>query len=440
MSITNITMSHFTSPYQMRLNSRQALVLLMIVACLQVNNVIAQSDDLLLPNPPIDSMQYTLTPVLLELNAPWAIKTDAQSRAWITLLSGQLIVTTPITPFYDKNSVQQQIIRLELPQLYLAGQGGLMDVLILDSSTEFHKQLLFTYAKGTEEANAVSVVQVDMEWNDAQNLWVVAQQQSIFTVPQTKSTPVHYGARLAQLPDASILLTVGDGFDWREQAQNIHSPLGKVLRFDVQGQALPDNPYYGMASDQNTAKNSAVAWVYSMGHRNAQGLLVDHTGQVWSNEHGPAGGDEINLIRSGANFGWPVVTQGIDYSGAIISPFADYPDMHNPIVNWTPSIAPSGMSYYQGLLFPELEGHFMVTSLKDRAIYIVQIADDQVINQTRIKPPISLNNDAREFNELAATPRLRDITHTSTGQILILSDGDSGQLLQLKQVITQPLQ
>ena len=173
---------------------------------------------------------------------------------------------------------------------------------------------------------------------------------------------MHYGGRLAFLPDGTLLLTTGDGFDYREDAQDIASGLGKVLRMNDDGSPAADNPF------------PVSPWVYSYGHRNPQGLAVTEQGVIWLHEHGPRGGDEINRIRPGVNYGWPAITHGVDYSGALVSPYTEWPGMAQPAWQWTPSIAPSGLAVGVGDLFPAWRGDLLVGALVAREVRLLDIA------------------------------------------------------------------
>lgn len=377
----------------------------------------------------LSQTQYGLYPVLSQLDMPWAVKSDQQSRLWVTLMSGQVVVTTPLNLYQKPQPLNFQTLDLALPELYVAGQGGLMDLLILSESTATQKHLLVTYAKGNDSHNALAIQRITLGWVHSEDRWQLISSESIFTVSPAKSTPVHYGARLVQLADDSILVTVGDGFDWREQAQNKASGLGKILRMSLTGDPLVDNPFYQSAligSDPNIMKQ----WVYSLGHRNPQGLLVDKHGAIWAHEHGPAGGDEINLIRPGLNYGWPVITKGIDYSGAQITPFSQYPGMTAPVVNWTPSIAPSGFIRYEEALFPELYNSFIVTSLKLKGIIAVNVKDG--VYESQVKLDAVRVTETKTQIVTSSLPRLRDITTLPSGEIIVLSDGVDGELLHLK--------
>lgn len=368
---------------------------------------------------------YGLYPLIEDIPSPMALKSDQEGRLWITQKTGELLVTSSLDLYQNEQALTQQVIDLELKDLYVAGQGGLLDIIFLESSNEIVKQILVSYAKGNESANATAVSLISLSWNKAENSWQLDDSRVVFINAPTKSSPVHYGGRLAQLTDGTVLLTTGDGFDWREAAQDVRSGLGKILRFNLDGSPANNNPY-------SSAANQLERYVYSLGHRNPQGLVIDNDGQVWAHEHGPAGGDEINLITPGNNYGWPVVTEGKDYSGALITPFDNYPNMQLPQVNWTPSIAPSGMYFYENTLFSEFTNALLVTSLVAKTIHVTSLSDLSNVESTALDTQLIRiqQNDVMK----GQTPRLRDITALPTGEVLVLSDGMNGQVMQLKKL------
>ena len=210
------------------------------------------------------------------------------------------------------------------------------------------------------------------------------------------------------MKDGTLLLNSGDGFDHREKAQYLDNHFGKIIRINTDGTVPQDNPFI------NTA--GALPEIYSYGHRNMQGLIVTSSGDIYENEHGPKGGDEMNLIKPSLNYGWPAITYGIDYSGAVISPFTEKEGMEQPLLHWTPSIAPSDMVYYEDNLYPEFTGSFLVTALvsKDvKKVIFVNGADKQE----------SLFSDLNE--------RLRNIEISPAGFIYLLTDGPGGKLIKV---------
>lgn len=288
-----------------------------------------------------------------------------------------------------------------MPAVYERSQGGLFDVL---PHPEFaaNNQLYLSYAHGPPDANALRVARARLAGDSLVDLTV------LFETAPVKSTPVHYGGRMVFLPDGTLLVTTGDGFDYREQAQGLDNLLGKTVRLRDDGIVPPDNPFTGAADARGEI------WTY--GHRNPQGLVVDReSGRVYLHEHGPRGGDELNLVEPGLNYGWPVITYGLDYSGARISPYKEYDGMVQPLVHWTPSIAPAGMTWYNGDMFPEWRGNLFVSSLVERSVRRIELVDGTVTNQTVM------------FTGL--DERIRDVRAGPDGRLYLLTDSEKGRVL-----------
>lgn len=335
---------------------------------------------------------YQIQTIATGLHYPWAVVELPDGSVLVTEKSGQLrrILDGEISPPI-----------LGVPEVYPKGQGGLMDI-VLHPQYNATGWLYLTYAHGTDAANQLRLMRARLE--DTK----LVDQQVLFSARPEKATPVHYGARLVFMDDNTLVLSSGDGFDYREQAQNPASHLGKLIRLNDDGSIPADNPHI----------EGGVKGVYSLGHRNPQGLAWDpFKNLLFANEHGPAGGDEINLIRAGSNYGWPVITYGKDYSGANISPFTEYPGMLQPLVNWTPSIAPSALVVYRGAMFPELEGNLLSSTLKSKEVRRVILDGIQVSAQQSL------------FTELDV--RLRDIAVAADGGIYLLTDEASGRLLKV---------
>lgn len=292
-----------------------------------------------------------------------------------------------------------------VPPVYAAGQGGLFDVL-LHPEFAANRTLFLSYAHGSKAANGTRVARARLEGNRLRDVTV------IYTATPLKKGPVHFGGRMVFLPDGTLLLTTGDGFDFREQAQKLDSPLGKTMRLTVDGKVPADNPFIGNAGAQGA--------IHTLGHRNPQGLAHDPVrGIVFLHEHGPRGGDEVNILSAGANYGWPIATYGMDYSGATISPFTRYAGMTQPLLHWTPSIAPSGMAVYRGAMFPEWTGDLLVGALVDRAVRHVRLSDDgrRVAGQHWL------------FREVGA--RIRDVRVAPDGSIWLTTDDAAGEVLRV---------
>lgn len=330
------------------------------------------------------------------LEHPWSIAFLPDGRMLVTERAGRLRVISS-----DRLLLNEAVTGL--PEAYVAGQGGLMEVRLHPDFIS-NGWIYLSLAHGTRRANATQVVRGRLDglrWID---------NQVIFTARPTRSTPAHYGARMAFLSDHTLLITVGDGFNYREDAQRLDSHTGTIVRVADDGTVPPDNPF---VDDPD-----ALPEIYSYGHRNPQGIIFDpEAGLVWSHEHGPRGGDELNLIRPGENYGWPLATHGIDYSGARISPWVTRPGMVDPLIDWTPSIAPAGMSQYRGELFADWNGDLLVASLVEQTIRRVRIDGRQVTSDE----PIDLNLGRR----------LRDIQVGPDGALYILTDEKEGEVLRI---------
>lgn len=291
-----------------------------------------------------------------------------------------------------------------VPAVYHEGQGGLFDVV---AHPDFNNNglVFLSYAHGTKKANGTRVTRAKLVGNS------LIEVTPIYTATPLKTGPVHFGGRMAFLPDGTFLLTTGDGFDWRERAQELDSPLGKVMRLTTDGKVPADNPF--------AANPDAQAAVWSLGHRNPQGLAFDPVrGIVFEHEHGPRGGDEVNIIRRGANYGWPVATYGMDYSGATISPYTEYKGMTQPIVHWVPSIAPSGLAIYRGPMFPEWQGDLLVGALIDRDVRRVMLSPDgKVLGQESL------------FSQVGE--RIRDVRVAPDGSVWLTTDDPAGKVLRV---------
>ncbi|MFC3094576.1 PQQ-dependent sugar dehydrogenase [Alteromonas sediminis] len=340
---------------------------------------------------------YVKTTLAEGLNSPWSAVVTPQGEWLVTERDGHVVIAT--------SPSDQRRVKLTLNNLYVAGQGGLLDIVLSPSFTQT-QEVFISFAQGDSSANRLVVAKMKYDGN------TFTQPKEVFAVSPDKSTPVHYAGRLLFLPDASLLVASGDGFDYREKAQVRENQLGKILRINQDGSVPTDNPF-------TEREGQGAHAVYTYGHRNPQGLILDtDANRIYSHEHGPAGGDELNQLHPGVNYGWPVVTLGKDYSGARISPFTAYGGMQNPLVNWTPSIAPSGMAYYANVhsQFPSLQGHALVTTLVDKALYAIHLANGQF-------------SQRKAFSDISG--RLRDVIVSPRGEVAVLKDGAQASLILL---------
>ncbi|MBV2128618.1 PQQ-dependent sugar dehydrogenase [Arsukibacterium indicum] len=339
---------------------------------------------------------YQLTTVAEDLNYPWSLAFLPDNSMLVTERTGKLKQLSA-----DGELLAE--ISPALPELYVAAQGGLLEVLLPAAFAE-NQQLVLSYVCGNSEANTLCLATARWQQNQLTDIRVIFKAQ-----PYRKGA-AHYGGRMLQLSDSSIVLTLGDGFDYREQAQNPANHLGKIVRLMPDGSIPTDNPF--------VEKAGYAAEIYSLGHRNVQGIVRDSVNQlIYSHEHGPRGGDELNILQAGNNYGWPVATRGIDYTGARVSPFRQYPGMVEPIHHWSPSIAPAGMALYRGALFPDWQGDLFITALAGKALHHLQMENGKMVAEQLL---------LTELNS-----RLRDVRTGPDGAIYVLTDSASGKLLRL---------
>ncbi len=280
-----------------------------------------------------------------------------------------------------------------VPEVYFKSQGGLFDV-VLHPNFSDNRTLYLTYAGGTPDDNGTAITRAEWRGGDA-----LTNPKEIFRVSRRKDTPVHYGGRLAFLPDGTMLLTTGDGFSYRHEAQEISSQLGKTLRMNDDGSAAAGNPF------------PQAPYVWSYGHRNPQGLTVTASGEIYLNEHGPQGGDELNRIIPGANYGWPAICYCLDYTGGYVTPFTEWEGMEQPEHYWRPSIAPSGLA--------EMNGDFYNGALVDMEVRRLNMdANGKVTSEDAL------------FSEVAA--RVRDVRRGPDGWLYFTVEGENGRLLRAK--------
>ncbi|MEM7218106.1 MAG: PQQ-dependent sugar dehydrogenase [Pseudomonadota bacterium] len=334
------------------------------------------------------------------LSIPWCLAFLPDGRMLVTERAGRLRFVAPDGTLGAP---------LEgVPEPYVRSQGGLFDVL---PAQDFQTTgtVYLSYAGGTPEANNTRVVRAQLT---DEGLVDAAQ---VFAVSPTKDTPAHYGGRLAWHGE-HLLLTTGDGFDYREAAQDPASQLGKTLRFAVDGSVPADNPFA-------SATDGTDPYVFTSGHRSPQGLVVTPDGEVFQHEHGPQGGDELNRLVAGQNYGWPLVGYGRDYSGALISPFERLPAYAEPEVHWTPSIAASGLAFYAGDRFPQWRGDLFVGALIEQSVRRVDLAAGRVVGEEIL------------FTEIGE--RIRDVRTGPDGYLYVLTDTEltetsSGRILRIE--------
>lgn len=328
------------------------------------------------------------------LDHPWSIAFLPDGRYLVTERSGRLLLV-------DAESDTRHALHFEPGDLWVDGQAGLFEV-ALHPRFEENNWVYISYACGDRIANNTCLTRAQLIPDEEK--FTLSEPEMIFRAQPERRGSAHYGARIAFLPDQTLVLTLGDGFDYREDAQLPGSHNGKIVRLTEDGKTPPDNPF--SQSDKHRPE------IYSMGHRNVQGIAWDEERQIlWSTEHGPRGGDELNRIEAGNNYGWPLITGGKDYTGAMISPHKDLPGMTSPVIDWTPSIAPAGLALYRGNLF--------VPALAARKVVQVHLdSEGQVTDQT---------THLESLGE-----RIRDIkVNPHTDSLYILTDSPAGKILRI---------
>jgi glucose/arabinose dehydrogenase len=289
------------------------------------------------------------------------------------------------------------------PRAFQKEDSGLHDV-VLDPKFAENGLVYLAFVEGDSAANHIALFRGRLDGDR------LVDGRVIFRARPDKQGVGHPGGRLVFLPDETLLLTIGDGYDFRDQAQQLGSDLGKIVRLDREGRPAA-NPLADSAG--------ARPELYSYGHRNPQGLLVDpRDGSVWEHEHGPRGGDEINRLSPGLNYGWPRTTFGIDYTGELISGKQLEKGIEAPVLVWVPSIAPSGFALYLGTEFPEWNGDFLVGALAERSLRRIRMRNGEVVLQETL------------LRELKA--RVRDVRVGPDGLVYLLTDDANGSVLRLR--------
>jgi glucose/arabinose dehydrogenase len=339
-----------------------------------------------------EAADYTLEVIADDLTTPWSVAFLPDGGYLVAERRGEVQHLRP-----DGSRVSLAGV----PPTYFAGQGGFFDIL-LDPGFADNRVVYLSYAHGTPDDNGTGVIRARLTET------ALEDSELILLSEPPRATPQHYGGRMLFLPDGSLLVTTGDGFEYREAAQDIDQQLGKILRINSDGSVPTDNPF--------ASRGGPAAKVWSYGHRNSQGLALDTaSGTVYMHEHGPRGGDEVNRVEPGLNYGWPAVTRGLDYSGAYVSPFTEHPDMADALITWVPSIAPSGLLVYDGDAFPAWQGSLFVGALVDKEVRRLELDDGAVVSEEVLFPELDM--------------RIRDIRQGPDDLLYIVTD--EGSLLRV---------
>jgi len=328
--------------------------------------------------------QVTVTRMIAGLTQPWALGFLPDGGVLVTERGGRLLL--------HRDGTTQAVAGV--PPVAARGQGGLLDLLVPGDFAQT-RTLFFTYARPQPDGEGSAVARAQLSGNGRR----LEDWRVLFELTPGSSGGRHFGSRLVEGPDGYLYATIGDRGD-RPSAQDLGRENGSVIRIARDGAIPADNPF--------TDTEGARPAIWSWGHRNPQGAARDSDGTIWVVEHGARGGDEINKVRRGANYGWPVISYGRHYSGAKIGEGTHKDGMEQPDFYWDPSIAPSGMMIYSGALWPEWRGHIFVGSLKFGLIS--HLAGQPLREIERIQSP--------------ETARVRDIREAPDGSIWFLSVGN----------------
>lgn len=332
----------------------------------------------------------------------WALEFLPDGRMLVTLKDGAMRIV-------DRNGTVGPDIA-GVPAVDANGQGGLLDVALAPDFAA-SRRIFFSFSEPRDGGNGTSVASARLALNENGG-GSLEDVKVIFRQEPTYDGDKHFGSRLVFGTKGELFVTVGERSDAavRAQAQEIDSGLGKVFRIDQSGAPLPDNPF--------VKQSGARPEIWSLGHRNMQAAALDGEGRLWTVEHGPRGGDELNQPEAGKNYGWPEVTYGVSYSGDPIGEgITASAGTQQPVYYWDPVIAPSGMAYYTGDEFPEWRGAFLIGGLVARAVVVIHLKNDRVAFEERV--PIGA--------------RVRDVKVGADGLVYVVTENRSGssQILRL---------
>ncbi|HEX2751540.1 MAG TPA: PQQ-dependent sugar dehydrogenase [Alphaproteobacteria bacterium] len=341
---------------------------------------------------------YQTVTVAEGLSFPWSLAFLPDNKGFlVTERDGKLLHITP------DGKTKTEITGL--PDIYAAGQSGLFDIALSPRFAK-NKEVYFAFTEGRagENNTALARAKLDLQKRRLTNVEVIFR-----ATPKVKGNN-HYGGRILFAPDGTLFLTLGDRFAYRDQAQSTVDHLGTIVRLNADGSIPADNPF---SKDKQSKPE-----IFSYGHRNTQGIaLQPGTNKIWAHEHGPKGGDEVNILKAGANYGWPVVTFGREYSGFEITDQTSAPGMEDSVIHWVPSIAPSGMAFYDGDKFPDWKGDLFVGALAGQHLRHLTVKDDKIISQTMMLTPLE--------------ERIRDVRNGPDGYIYVLTDNPDGRLIRI---------
>lgn len=343
----------------------------------------------------------SLVPVAQGLTHPWALAFLPEGGFLVTERPGRLRVVSAsgqVGPPLDG-----------VPTVAAGGQGGLLD-LVLDAGFAQNRRIYFCFsepAAGGASGNSTALARATLA-ADARS---VQDVKVIFSQRPKVASALHFGCRIAQAPDGNLFLALGERYQRKDDAQRLDNHHGKIVRITPDGTAPADNPF--------AQRPGALPEIWSYGHRNPQGAAIAADGRLWMHEHGPQGGDEVNLPQAGRNYGWPVVTFGENYGGGKIGEGTAREGMEPPLHHWVPSIAPSGMAFLTSSRYGESwKGSLFIGSLKFGSLHRLEVSSGKVLREEKL------------FE--GRGERLRDVRQGPDGLLYLLTDSAQGKLLRLQ--------
>lgn len=347
------------------------------------------------PTPPTIDAPLRVTELAKGLDHPWGLAFLPEGQMLVTERSGRLLL-------FDRDGKSPRPIA-GVPKVHTGGQAGLLGIAISPAFAQ-DRLVYLSFAEPGDGGASTAVARGRLGNGTLENVQVIWRQ-----TPKVSGNN-HWGSRLVFARDGALFVTTGERYSQRDRAQDLTSTLGKVVRINADGSIPPDNPF--------VKRNGALPEIWSYGHRNLQGAALHPvTGQLWTIEHGPRGGDEVNIPQPGKNYGWPVITYGIEYSGGKIGEGTTKVGMEQPVYYWDPVIAPSGATFYTGKAFPAWKGSLFVGSLTPGALVRLQLDGARVVNEERYLGDIG---------------RVRDVVQGPEGFLYLLTDENNGRLLRIE--------
>ena len=342
-----------------------------------------------------------VTPLATGLSHPWGLVFLPDGTMLVTERRGTLRLV-------DANGRLGEPIG-GVPEVDARGQGGLLG-LALHPNFKDNRLVYMSFAEpGPDDTNSTAVARGRLSEDNKK----LTEVRVIFSQKPKVASTAHFGSRLVFDRGGHLYVTLGERFDYaiRVQAQELNSGIGKIVRLNDDGSVPGDNPFVG--------KEGALPEIWSYGHRNVQGAALNpDTGALWSIEHGPKGGDEINIPEAGKNYGWPVISYGVNYDGSPVgSGKSAMPGMEQPIYQWTPVIAPGNMTFYTGEMFPEWRGNLLIGGLRATALVRLELDGSKVTHEERL------------LKELGQ--RIRDVVQGPDGAVYVITDEDNGAILKI---------